>query len=195
FYEGGAGTFLTVFFKFFVEVQRRRGTPDAEGLARVATQLVNNRHAFVDQSDPSIFYLQQPTGPARDVGGGSAPSSPSRRSGSGHAEVGHAGRFPQEAQLLQQQRQQQPHIGGGSEPTSSSANPGEGSGRTSRAGDEIEMNTWGGGDGGRHQTGGGSDTAGPGDPGGGSSRDANAANPVGESGHVFTGRGYVLGDT
>ncbi|CAD7963430.1 unnamed protein product [Amoebophrya sp. A120] len=61
FYEGGAGTFLQVFFKFFVEVQRRRGEANSQnGLAQVAVQLVNNRHAYVDRSDPSTFYLQQP---------------------------------------------------------------------------------------------------------------------------------------
>eukprot|EP00392_Amoebophrya_sp_AT5.2_P003855 g3860.t1 len=66
FYEGGAGTFLTVFFKFFVEVQRRRGASGTDNaLAQVAVQLVNNRHAYVDQSDPSTFYLQQP-----NAGGG-----------------------------------------------------------------------------------------------------------------------------
>ncbi len=65
FYQGGAGTFLEIFWRLYGEVERERErntspNNDAGGYTNMANTILQNRDAFVDRTDPSVFYLTQP---------------------------------------------------------------------------------------------------------------------------------------
>lgn len=70
FYSGGAGVFLEIFWRLVGEVERERGRTgstlssdggESSNYAGAARNLLQNASAFVDRTDPSVFYLQQPT--------------------------------------------------------------------------------------------------------------------------------------
>ena len=81
FYEGGAGSFLNCFYRFFAAIEEERSRRPragqagggAQNLAGVARSVMNNRSAFADRTDPTTFYLQQPQ-VAGGSGGGAAGS-------------------------------------------------------------------------------------------------------------------------
>jgi len=67
FYQGGAGTFLNIFWRLhhaamkeLEEERANEGAVPSSGMGSVATNLIQGRQAFSDASDPSVVFLRQP---------------------------------------------------------------------------------------------------------------------------------------